>query len=106
VPAGAVIQGVVVRLDARADSVSNSPKLCVQISWDGGTTWTGALQTSTLSTVENIYLLGGSGNTWGRSWNAADFSNANFRIRVINVAGSTSRDFYLDYLAVNVTYQP
>lgn len=105
-PAGAVIRGIEVRLDARADSASNTPRICVQISWNGGATWTTAQQTSTLGTTEATYTLGGISNTWGRTWNVSDFSNANFRIRVIDVAGSTARDFYLDYLAVNVTYQP
>ena len=78
----------------------------MQVSWDGGTTWTTAQQTSTLSTTESTYLLGGTADTWGRSWAAGDFSNTSFRVRVIDVASSTARDFFLDYLAVNVTYQP
>jgi hypothetical protein len=106
IPSSAVIQGIQVQLDAWADSASNTPRLCVQISWDGGTTWTTAQQTATLGTSEVTYVLGGASNTWGRNWSATNFSNANFRIRVINVASNTSRDFYLDYLAVNVTYQP
>jgi hypothetical protein len=106
IPSGAGIQGVQVRLDARADSASNTPKICVQISWNGGSSWTTAKQTSTLTATEATYLLGGTADTWGRTWAVGDFSNTNFRIRVIDVAGNASRDFFLDYLAVNVTYQP
>jgi hypothetical protein len=106
IPSSAVIQGVQVRLDARADSTSNSPGLCVQISWDGGKTWTTTKQTSTLGTTEATYVLGGTVDAWGRSWSTSNFSNTNFRIRIIDVASSTARDFYLDYTAVNVTYQP
>ena len=73
---------------------------------DGGLTWTAALATATLSKSEVTYTLGGTTNTWGRTWSAADFSNTNFRVRVVDVASNTSRDFSLDYLAVNVTYQP
>ena len=36
----------------------------------------------------------------------SQLSDGNFRVRVINVAASTSRDFSLDWLAVRVTYQP
>jgi hypothetical protein len=93
-------------LDARADSTSGSPRICVQLSWDGGVTWTAAKTTSTLSTSEATYSLGGAADTWGRSWSSGDFSNANFRVRVINVSSSTSRDFSLDWVAVRVTYQP
>ena len=106
IPATAVIQGIQVRLDARADAMGGSPKICVQLSWDGGTTWTTAKSTTTLSTTETTYTLGNISDTWGRTWTSSNFSNANFRIRVIDVASNTSRDFFLDYIAVNITYQP
>jgi hypothetical protein len=105
-PPTAAVQGIQVRLDARADATGGSPKICVQISWDGGATWTTAKQTSTLTTTEATYTLGSSSDTWGRTWALSDFTNANFRIRIIDVASNTSRDFRLDYIAVNVTYQP
>ena len=106
IPAVAVIQGVEVRLDARADATSGSPKICVQLSWDGGITWTNTKSTTTLSTSEVTYTLGGTLDTWGRTWTPDNFGNTNFRIRLINVASNTSRDFFLDYVAVNVTYRP
>ncbi len=106
IPATAAIQGIQVRLDARADATSGSPKICVQLSWDGGTTWTTAKSTTTLSTTEATYSLGSTSDTWGRTWTPGNFSNANFRIQIIDVAGNTSRDFFLDYVAVNVAYQP
>lgn len=106
IPSGAVIQGIQVSLDAKVDSTSGAPKIYVQFSWDGGLTWTTALATPTLSKTEKTYVLGGTTNPWGRSWSAADFSNTNFRLRVIDVASNTARDFSLDVISVNVTYQP
>ena len=103
-PASASIEGIVVRLDARADSTSGSPKLCVQLSWHGGASWTSAKTTSTLSTSERTYLLGGATNTWGRTWSAANLANGALRVRVISLASSTSRDFSLDWVAVKVHY--
>ena len=105
-PGTAVIQGIQVRLDARADATGGSPRICVQISWNGGSSWTTAKQTTNLTTSEVTYTLGSPSDTWGRTWAVGNFSNANFRIRVINVASNTSRDFSLDYIAVNVTYLP
>ena len=105
-PATAVIQGIQVRVDARADGTGGSPNICMQLSWDGGTTWTRAKSTTTLGTTEATYILGSTSDKWGRTWTAGNFNNANFRIRVIDVASNASRDFFLDYIAVNVTYQP
>lgn len=105
-PPTAVIQGIQVRLDARADATAGAPKICVQISWNGGSSWSTAKQTPTLTTSETTYIVGGTADTWGRAWAVSNFSNTNFRIRVIDVASNSSRDFSLDYIAVNVTYQP
>lgn len=105
IPAGVSIKGIEVRLDARADSTSGSPKMCVQLSWDGGVTWTTAKTTNTLTTSEATYTLGTATDTWGRTWSSSDFSNTSFRVRIINIASNTSRDFSLDWVAVQVTYQ-
>ena len=106
IPGGATITGIEVRADGLADSTSGSPRFCVQISWDGGVSWTTAKTTSTLTTSEATYLLGGSTDTWGHTWASGDFTNGNFRVRITDVASSTSRDFSLDWLAVQVTYTP
>jgi hypothetical protein len=102
IPGGSSITGIEVRLDARADSTSSSPRMCVQLSWDGGTTWTTAKATATLGTSMATFTLGSPTDTWGRTWSATNLANANFRVRVINVSSSTSRDFFLDWVAVRV----
>ncbi|NUR54009.1 MAG: hypothetical protein HOQ29_06160, partial [Acidobacteria bacterium] len=102
VPAGSSITGIEVRLDARADDTAGAPKMCVQLSWDGGITWTAAKATATLGTAVGTFVLGGPADTWGRTWTAADVANANFRVRVINVSSSTARDFFLDWIGVRV----
>jgi len=78
--------------------------MCVQLSWDGGTTWTTAQSTGTLTTGNTAYVLGGAADTWGRTWTGTDFANANFRVRVIDVASNTSRSFSLDWVGVKVHY--
>jgi hypothetical protein len=106
IPGGATITGIEVRLDGRADSTAGSPRFCVQMSWDGGASWTTAKSTSTLTPSEATYMLGGAADTWGRAWASGDFSNANFRVRITDVASNTSRDFSLDWIAVQVSYTP
>ena len=104
IPTGATIDGIEMNIVARADSTTGSPKICVQLSWDGGSTWTSAKSTNNLTTSSEVYSLGGSADTWGRTWSDANFSDANFRVRVIDVASSTSRDFSLDWVGVKVHY--
>ncbi len=104
IPAGTTIKGVDIRLDGWADSTSGAPKLCVQLSWDGGVSWTSAKATPTLTTGELTYTLGSATDMWGRSWAVGETSNAAFRVRVIDTASSSARDFSLDYVAVRVHY--
>jgi hypothetical protein len=104
-PGATSIDGIQVRLDGRVDSTSNAPKFCVQLSWNGGSSWTTAKPTGTLTTSEATYLLGGASDTWGRTWSTGELNNTNFRIRIISVATSTQRDFSLDWIAVRVTYR-
>jgi len=105
VPGGSLITGIEVRLDALVDKTSRNPTLCVQLSWDGGNTWTTAQQTPDLTTSEATYLLGGSVDTWGRTWTEGDLSDANFRLRVGTTARSRQRDFSLDWVAVQVHHR-
>jgi len=103
-PSGAAIAGIEVRLDARVDGTGGNPRMCVQLSWDGGTTWTAAKTTATLTTAEATYILGGAADTWARAWVASNLSNTDFRVRIINVASNTNRDFSLDWVGLRVTY--
>ena len=102
IPSGSTINGIEVRIDAQVDSQVGSPLMCVQMSWNGGSTWTTVKSTTTLNTSEATYTLGSSSDTWDRTWSYSDFSNTNFRLRVINVASNISRDFSLDWAAVKV----
>ena len=105
VPAGTTVQGIEVQLDAKVDSTSGSPKICVQLSWNGGSSWTTAKTTGTLTTGEQTFTLGGPTDTWGHAWTTSQLSNTNFRVRIIDVASDTSRDFSLDRISVRVTYR-
>lgn len=106
IPSAVTITGIEVRLNARADATTGAPKICAELSWNGGTSWTAAKATGTLTTAEGAYTIGGAADTWGRSWSDTEFSDVNFILRLTNVASSTSRDFSLDRVAVQVRYQP
>jgi CSLREA domain-containing protein len=104
-PSLTAVNGIEVRLTGSAATTAGTPKICVQLSWNRGDTWTAA-QSVPLTTANATYILGSPTDTWGRTWALGDLSNTNFRVRVIDVSGSTSNTFSLDSLAVNITYQP
>jgi len=104
IPSGSSITGIEVRTDARADSTSGAPHFCVEVSWNNGTTWTAMKTGPNLLTTERSDILGSASDTWGRTWNTSELTSANFRVRVVSVSSSTSRDFFLDWLPVRVWY--
>jgi hypothetical protein len=105
IPTLTALNGIEVRLTGSAATTASTPKLCIQLSWNRGDTWTAA-QSISLTTANATYVLGSPTDTWGRTWTPGDFSNTNFRVRVIDVASSTANTFSLDAIAVNITYQP
>jgi len=102
----AAIDGIQVRVDSGMNNNGGTNNLCVELSWNGGATWTAAksydMQVSTIST----YNLGGPTDTWGRTWTGANFSNANFRVRITDATSQPNKTYLLEYLAVQVTYTP
>ncbi|MFQ5879446.1 MAG: hypothetical protein ACE5IZ_04665 [Dehalococcoidia bacterium] len=106
IPGGSAINGIEVRLVARVNDTAGAPKICAQLSWDGGSTWTAAKTTPTLSTDRATYTLGSASDGWGRAWSASELANSSFRVRVIDVASDTNTRFRLDWIAVQATYTP
>lgn len=106
IPTSCNVKGIEVRLDWRLDSTSGTNSMSAQLSSDGGTTWT-ALKTDTRETTSlHSAMLGSATDTWGRSWTAANLTNTNFRLRLVSNSTSSSRDFFLDWAAVRVTFGP
>lgn len=102
------IDGIEVKVDEKIDllPVGSTNRVCIRLSWNNGATWTTAKQVDLTATTETTYAFGASNDLWGRAWAAGDFSSANFKVRVSDVSNNNARDFFLDYLAVQVTYTP
>lgn len=57
--------------------------LGVELSANGGSSWTG-VKTATFNDTESEITLGNAGDMWGKSWTASDFADGNFVLRVTN----------------------
>jgi hypothetical protein len=100
------IQGIEVRLDWWMDDILGTNSMDLELSWNGGTSWTTAKTDTQETTAEHSVVLGGSADTWGRSWSVAELSDVNFRVRVTSSSTSGFRDFYLDWVPVRIYYAP
>lgn len=74
----------------------------VELSWDGGTSYTNENKQQTFtSTSDVIKYYGGSSDTWGRTWSASDFTNTNFRLRVQSIDGNIPA---IDHIQMDIYY--
>jgi hypothetical protein len=109
-PPGAIINGIVARTDWWTNSTNGTNSINVELSWDGGATWTAAKTQGTESTTDsNSKTVGSSSDTWGRTWSVSDLGATNFYVRVTtNCSGGgtscSSRTFLLDWLPITVYY--
>lgn len=110
VKSSCAIKGIEVRLDWWLESTTGDISMSAELSWDGGASWTAAKTDLQESTSEHTAVLGGSMDTWGRTWSVSQLSNADFRVRLTsNCSGSTHcrlRNYYLDWVPVSVYYGP
>jgi hypothetical protein len=106
VPDGADIQGIAVRVDWFLDAVGTSGQIKVELSWDGGTTWSTAKTNADRSTdADHTVTLGGSSDDWGRNWDTDELTNANFWLKIkAETSAGDSRDFSFDWIPVTVYY--
>jgi RHS repeat-associated protein len=104
-PASAVVTGIEVVVQARADSTVGSPRYCVELSGDNGATWTAPKQTPVLGTTETSHILGSASDLWGRSWTPTSLGNASFQVRLTAVSSDLTRDFFVEWVAARVGYR-
>lgn len=103
VPAGSVINGIEVRIEAHSSHNSNTRNFDVDLSWNNGLNFGNNKNTDNYEIDDGIQTLGSPTNTWGRTWSPDEFTNNNFKIR-IEANLSSSRILYLDHLEVKVYY--
>jgi hypothetical protein len=84
VPAGATINGIEVRADWWVEMGWWDNQLCVELSWNGGTSWTSQECDLVWEEVwtERTVVLGGPTDAWGHTWTAGELSNSYFLVRV------------------------
>lgn len=100
------VGGIQVRADVGMNNNGGTSQLCVELSWNGGTTWTTPKSVTLSGSAVATYGLGAVNDTWGRTWLGSELSNASFRVRITDATSQPNKSFLLEYLAVQVTYTP
>jgi len=104
VPGGATIDGIEINVEAQDFDWSGNG-IGIEISGDAGSSYTttGYGVAALNMGSDQTYTFGDATDTWGSSWSAAGFSNANFRVRLTKT-GSDFTWVYVDHIQVKVYY--
>ena len=100
------IDGIVVLATASMTGVAIDDAMCIELSWDSGTTWSAATRVVIPDDTQRTYTFGSSTSTWGHTWTASQLGTSTFRIRVTNATATALRTYQLDHLAVRLYLTP
>jgi hypothetical protein len=101
------IDGITVRADLGMSNNGGTSNVCVELSWDGGGSWTAAKSVPLTSNGLATYELGGVADTWGHTpWTVAQLGGSTFRVRITDATDQNNKDYLLDWLRVSVSYTP
>ena len=110
IPAGSTIRGISVKAEAKSSDVSGCV-LQMKLSWNNGSNYTSNWKTDALTGTDAILDFGGSADDWGRNWSPANFTDANFVVKMAYDdlgPGNTcqSSTVSVDYLQAKVDFMP
>lgn len=101
IPSGHEVVGIEVLMDARRHVSGIAATLHVELSWDGGGSWTTTgYNTGAMPTTWVQYVRGGAADTWGRTWTTGELAAGVFRVRLRSVQAAR-----LDWIAVRVHFR-
>ena len=117
IPNGATIDGIEVIAELSCGGGgctggTDDSQLSLKLSWDNGSTYTAVKSTTAgdLTPTDANFTFGGSTDTWGRTWDDAEFADGTFMVdaTTINVtaAGDNGDSINIDYLTITVYYTP
>jgi hypothetical protein len=99
---GRTIKGIEVTVEGLNSSASNDSRCLVELSWDGGTSWSSQLSTMEFDTVDNSFKVGATLTSWGHTFTTAELSDTNFRVRITPVNSTSTNDMSIDYVGVKI----
>jgi len=100
VPEGSEVLGIEVAIEGQG----NNHVFGVELSWDGGSTFTDTGNQHTWpSDNDSITTFGGAGDTWGRTWSVTELDDTWFRLKLEHIHDDDGT-IHIDHIQVNVIY--
>jgi len=106
IPGGNEITGIDVKIEASRDTdAGENSKFDIDLSWDGGTSYTTATTSGILPTTDKVFVMATSSDLWGRTWSPSELNDTNFRLRITASKGATTEVIQVDAIQIRVDHQ-
>ncbi len=104
VPNNRVISGIEAFTSAINTEIFGSG-INVEISWDGGKTYTSTEKIKIWSDSDDaVHKFGGQDDTWGREWDVSELEDSNFRLRLEKIGHEWST-INVDDIAIQIHFE-
>ncbi|HUJ79293.1 MAG TPA: LamG-like jellyroll fold domain-containing protein [Nitrospiria bacterium] len=103
-----VIDGILVQAEAHVSSTAALAQYTVQLSWDGGTSWTTAKAAFQQDTTDRVESYGGA-DGWSHAFVPTELTGtcgvvSCFQVRIQNSFASGTNDAFVDHVTAQVFY--
>ena len=109
IPANAIINGIEVKVEGHGDNTGLEENRLIVDTWSASSDGWGVKNNGAggwwflgSSGTDAIATGGGSTDLWGQTWQASDFSNDNFKLRIQTFSNPDS--LFVDHIQVRVYY--
>jgi hypothetical protein len=93
---GKTIVGIKLQIEGSCEATATNV-LGIELTYNGGTSWTTSGNTNTYTTITDTYkVYGSSTDLWGHSWIPSELTNANFKVRM--TLTSKTQTMYVDHV--------
>ncbi len=102
---GLTILGIEMEIQGEKKAIGDGANVHVALMWNGraSSTTEKVFQFTTVHPDPTpYYSLGGSSDTWGRTWDGTDFTNTNFGVHIYT--SSHSQELRFDHLQIKIYY--
>lgn len=105
IPSDASINGIEISIEAKKYLLPEpNAFIYVELSYDGGINYANTGKWKSFGESEEIKIYGSPTDIWGRTWSDSEFSNSNFRVRILHDRALDASSPALDHIQAKVYY--
>ncbi len=104
-PSGSdTIEDITIKIEWRSSANGSKERIGVELSWDGGTSWSTKKYTQKSALSLEYHYVSGGPSGWGHTFTPSELSNTNFKVRISPDSGASTTEYFIDVVTAQVYY--